>query len=40
MGVRAAARRHSLVGLILMALILTWPLIGLVADSVLKARRQ
>ena len=39
MGVRAAARRQSLVGLILMALVLTWPLVGLVADSVVKMRR-
>ena len=39
MGVRAAARRQSLVGLILMALILVWPLVALIADSAIKARR-
>ena len=39
LGVRAAARRQSLVGLILMAVILVWPLVALVADSAIKARR-
>ena len=39
MGVRAAARRQSLVGLILMAVILAWPLVALIADSAIKARR-
>jgi hypothetical protein len=37
--VRAAARRQSLVGLILMAVILAWPLVALIADSAIKARR-
>ena len=39
MGVRAAARRQSLVGLILMAVILALPLVALIADSAIKARR-
>ena len=39
LGVRAAARRQSLVGLILMAIILAWPLVALIADSAIKARR-
>lgn len=39
MGVRAAARRQSLVGLMLMAVILAWPLVALIADSAIKARR-
>ena len=39
-GVRAAARRQSLVGLILMAVILAWPLVALIADSAIKARRE
>ena len=38
-GVRAAARRQSLAGLILMAVILAWPLVALIADSAIKARR-
>jgi hypothetical protein len=38
-GVKAAAKRQSLVGLILMAVILAWPLVALIADSVIKARR-
>ena len=39
LGVRAAATRRSLTGLILMALLLAWPLVALIADSAIKARR-
>ncbi len=39
-GVRAAARRQSLVGLILMTVILAWPLVALIVDATIKARRR
>ena len=38
-GLRAAAKRQSLLGLILMAVILAWPLVALITDSAIKARR-
>jgi hypothetical protein len=39
LGVRAAAKRQSLVGLILMAVVLVWPLVAFIADTTIKARR-
>src|SRR5512138_3202018 len=38
-GVSAAARRQSNTGLITMAVIMAWPLISLVADPLIRARR-
>ena len=38
-GVSAAARRQSPTGLITMAVIMAWPLISIVADPLIKARR-
>ena len=38
-GVSVAARRQSLTGLITMAVIMAWPLIALIADPLIKAKR-
>ena len=38
-GVSAAARRQSLTGLITMAVIMAWPLVSLIADPLIKAKR-
>ena len=38
--VNAAARKQSPTGLITMAVLLVWPLVFLIADSVIKARKS
>jgi len=38
-GVRAAARRQSLTGLVLLALLMAWPLVFFIGEPIAKARR-
>ena len=38
-GVRAAARRQSITGLVILALLMAWPLVFLIGEPIAKARR-
>jgi hypothetical protein len=39
-GVRAAARRHSITGLVILAILMAWPLVFFIGEPIAKARRS